>query len=97
MFSVVLLYVALKRGFPRKCARFVLFRLIKRRSFNLLCVLDIFSERWQSVSYSFSFFFFLILQCSLFMDMCRLTLNNAIRVMVKVRVYNSCGYLIIDA
>ena len=31
-----------------KCARFVLFRLIKERSFNLLCVLDLSSERWQS-------------------------------------------------
>ena len=30
-------------------ARFVLFRPIKKRSFNLLCVLDLFlSERWQS-------------------------------------------------
>ena len=29
-------------------ARFVLFHLIKKRSFNLLCVLDLFSERWQS-------------------------------------------------
>ena len=27
---------------------FVLFRLIKKRSFNLLCVLDLFSECWQS-------------------------------------------------
>ena len=34
---------SLKRGFPRKFARFVLFRLIKKRSFNLLCVLDLFS------------------------------------------------------
>ena len=28
-------------GLPRKFARFVLFRLIKKRSFNLLCVLDL--------------------------------------------------------
>ena len=31
-----------KRGLPRKFARFVLFRLIEKRSFNLLCVLDLF-------------------------------------------------------
>ena len=30
-------YVAWKRGLPRKCARFFLFRPIKHRSFNLLC------------------------------------------------------------
>ena len=30
---------------------FVLFRLIKNRSFNLLCVLDLFSERWQSAQF----------------------------------------------
>ena len=47
LFSV-LLYVAWKRGLPKKIARFVLFRLIKKHSFNLLCVLDLFSERWQS-------------------------------------------------
>ena len=35
-------YVAWKRGLPRKFARFVLFRLIKKRSFNLLCVLELF-------------------------------------------------------
>ena len=40
-FSVFLLYVAWKRRFPRKFARFVLFRPIKKRSFNLLCVLDL--------------------------------------------------------
>ena len=34
-----MLYVAWKRGLPRKFARFFLFRLIKKRSFNLLCVL----------------------------------------------------------
>ena len=38
-FSVFMLYVAWK-GLPRKFARFVLFRPIKKRSFNLLCVLD---------------------------------------------------------
>ena len=42
LFSVVLLYEAWKSGFPRKFARFVPFRLIKKRSFNLLCVLDLF-------------------------------------------------------
>ena len=36
-----MLYIAWKRGFPRKFG-FVLFRLIKKRSFNLLCVLDLF-------------------------------------------------------
>ena len=41
LFSVVF-YVAWKRGLPRKFARFVLLRLIKKRSFNLLCVLDLF-------------------------------------------------------
>ena len=39
LFSVVL-YVAWKRWSHRKFACFVLFRLIKKRSFNLLCVLD---------------------------------------------------------
>ena len=34
-------YVAWKRGLPRKFARLVLFRLIKKRSFNLLCILNI--------------------------------------------------------
>ena len=33
-----------KRGLPWKFARFVLFRLIKKRSFNLLCVLDLKQE-----------------------------------------------------
>ena len=31
-----------KRAKFHKCARFVLFRPIKKRSFNLLCVLDLF-------------------------------------------------------
>ena len=30
----------MKRGLPRKCARFVLFRPVKKRSFNLLCDLE---------------------------------------------------------
>ena len=38
-----------------KCARFVLFRLIKKRSFNLLFVLDLFSERWQSTLFQIFF------------------------------------------
>ena len=33
-------YVAWKRGLPRKFARFLLFRLIKKLPSNLLCVLD---------------------------------------------------------
>ena len=48
-----ILYVAWKRRLPRKCARFVPFRPIQKRSFNLLCVLDFFSfsERWQSTQF----------------------------------------------
>ena len=41
-FSVFTLYVAWKRGLPQKYAHFVLFRLIKKRSFNLLCISDLF-------------------------------------------------------
>ena len=37
-----MLYIAGKRGLPRRFARFVLFRQTKKRSFNLLCVLDLF-------------------------------------------------------
>ena len=37
-----MLYVAWKRGLPRKFARFFLFRPIKKRSFNLVCDLDLF-------------------------------------------------------
>ena len=44
LFFVLFLYITRKRGLPRKCARFVLFRLIKKRSFNLLCVLDLISD-----------------------------------------------------
>ena len=47
---VFMLYVACKRGLLRKFARFVLFRSIKKRSFNLLCVLDhktaVFCRKW---------------------------------------------------
>ena len=38
------MYVAWKRGLPRKFARFVLFRLIKKRSFQLECVLDLYYQ-----------------------------------------------------
>ena len=33
-----------------------LFRLIKKRSFHLLCVLDLFSECWQSTQFQIFFF-----------------------------------------
>ena len=36
-----MLYIAWKRGLPQKFACFVLFHPIKKRSFNLLCVLDL--------------------------------------------------------
>ena len=35
----------------------VLFRLIKKRSFNLLCVWGLFSERWQPTLFQIFFFF----------------------------------------
>ena len=41
----------------RKFVCFVLFQPIKKGSFNLLCVLDPFSERWQSTSTQFQIFF----------------------------------------
>ena len=56
--SVVLLYVAWKRGFPRKFARFALFRQIKKRSFNLLCVLDLFQNAGSQLCFRFFFFVF---------------------------------------
>ena len=40
-----MLYVAWKRGLPRKFARFVLFSPVKKRSFNLLCVLNLNNSR----------------------------------------------------
>ena len=58
LFSVVL-YVARKRWLHRKFASFVLFHLIKKRSFNLLCVWDLFSEHWQSTLFQIFFFFWL--------------------------------------
>ena len=51
----LLLYVAWKRGLPPKCAHFVLFRPIKKHSFNLLCALDLFSEHWQSTLFQIIF------------------------------------------
>ena len=52
-----MLYVAWKRGLPWKSALLVLFRPIKNRSLNLLCVLDLFSEHWQSTLFPFFFFY----------------------------------------
>ena len=40
-FFYFFMYVAWKRALPRKFARFVLFRLSRKRSSNLLCVLNI--------------------------------------------------------
>ena len=37
-----------KKMITSKICTFFLFSIIKKRSFNLLCVLDLFSERWQS-------------------------------------------------
>ena len=46
------------RNFAEKVRSiFVLFRLIKKRSFNFLCFLDLFSERWQSTLFQIFFFF----------------------------------------
>ena len=42
--SFFILDVAWKRGLPRKCARFVLFRSVKKRSFILLCAFDLFFQ-----------------------------------------------------
>ena len=50
-----MLYVAWKRELPRKFARFVPFRTIKKRSVNLLCVLDLSNECdffWSVVGFS---------------------------------------------
>ena len=52
------LYVAWKRGLPQKCACFVLFCPTKKCSFNLLFVLDLFSERWQSTLFQIFLYFF---------------------------------------
>ena len=58
LFSVLLLYIAWKRGLPQKFARFVLFRLTKKRSFNLFCFLDLFFRMLTVNSVSDFFFFF---------------------------------------
>ena len=47
-----------KGKLPRKFSRFVLFRLIDKRSFNLSCILDLFAERWQSTLFQMFLFFF---------------------------------------
>ena len=52
-FIVFLLYVAWKRGLPQKIAHFVLFRLIKKLSFNLLCVLDLFQNSGSQFCFRF--------------------------------------------
>ena len=51
----LLLYVAWKIGRPQTFACVVLFHPIKKRSFNLLCVLDPFSECWQSALFQIFF------------------------------------------
>ena len=74
-----MLYAAWKRGLPRKFARSVLFRLIKKRSFNLLCVLDLFSERWQSILFQIFFFFLGTVSAPLsFGDMLDTTRNTVV-------------------
>ena len=59
----------MQRGLPRKFAPFVLFRLIKKRSFNLLCVLDLFFRTLAVNSLSDLCFFVVVfclwLSCSL--------------------------------
>ena len=47
-----------KGKLPRKFSRFVLFRLIDKRSFNLSCILDLFAERWQSTLFQMFLLFF---------------------------------------
>ena len=51
------LYIAWKRGLPKKIACFVLFHPIKKLSLNLLCVLDLFSECWQSTLFHIFYIF----------------------------------------
>ena len=50
-----MLYVAWKGGLPRKFARLVLFCSFRKCSCNLLCVLDLFSECWQSTLFQIFF------------------------------------------
>ena len=65
-FSIFMLYVAWKRGLPRKLARFVLFRPVKKHSFNLLCVLDLFFQNSGSkLCLRFFWIFFFICCCTL--------------------------------
>ena len=63
------MYVAWKIELTQKFARLVLFCLIKKRSFILLCVLHLFSERWQSTLFQIFLIFFkgrsLILELSI--------------------------------
>ena len=42
IFEEILFFPHTHKKKARKCARFVLFRPIKKRSFNLLCALDLF-------------------------------------------------------
>ena len=54
--QILVLNVAWKRWLHQKIARFALFRLIKKRSFNLLCVLDlcahvVYFTNWSHIAY----------------------------------------------
>ena len=49
-----MLYVASKRGLPRKCARFVLFHPIKKHSFNQLVSLLGVPFQWLFLAAGFS-------------------------------------------
>ena len=55
------MFVAWKRGFPQKFARFVLFHLIKKCSFNLLYVLDL-TVKALSYSHGQNFLVFLCIK-----------------------------------
>ena len=55
-FCFFMLYIAWKRGLSWKFAHFVLFDPIKKHSFNLLCVWDLFPERWQSTLFQILLF-----------------------------------------
>ena len=70
-----MLYVASKRGLPQKCARFVRFRPIIKRSFSLLCVLDLFSELWQSAFFQNFFLSCICLSMSIMSTVPLLDLN----------------------
>ena len=64
-----------------KRANFVLFRSIKKRSFNLLCVLDLFfsSERWQSTLFLFFFFKYFMRQSVADRIMFFITMSHDVR------------------